>query len=61
MISASKRFNGYFPCWRWTFWTSLSAQHIHCVIIFSLVFTKNKQISGNQGWYVASKNPPLPN
>lgn len=24
------------------FWRSLSAQHIHCVIIFSLVFAKNQ-------------------
>jgi len=44
------------------FWRSLSAQHIYCVIIFSLVFTKNQtnNCHSEESWYIAGIAPLLP-
>lgn len=44
------------------FWRSLSAQRIYCVIIFSLVFTKNQtnNCHSEESWYIAGTAPLLP-
>lgn len=44
------------------FWRSLSAQHIYCVIIFSLVFTKSQtnNCHSEESWYIAGTAPLLP-